>query len=204
MKRMVIILLSLMIFGCSSMWSWHKGEVPSHIMNRREVPVYLDTQFNVYERLVLEESVSEWGKVFNGQMVFSIKDEGFTGWEGAQRRYEEVMKSGIGWVIIRSVSSDERLKRMEVSENTLAFAEQGGNVMVVIGDRIGTRNLRMVVMHEMGHLLGSGHLKSNSLMNAYYGDKQYDCIDKMSVSEVGSSLGIPLRELNYCITPNME
>ena len=126
--------------------------------------------------------------------------EGFKGLDAGDEVLKDMRKKGEGWIIVRAGSSDEVVSNL--SEHALAFA--GSGIMVVIWDRIGTRDLKTIVMHEMGHLLGSSHFRSNSLMHPFYGRKQYSCIDKMTVSEVAAAHGLRLETLNYCSTPGFE
>lgn len=206
MKILALLICALMVAGCAGtgrMWSWHHGHSPSHLMAsaKRIIPVYYDIDFTKEERHALDESLEEWRGVFNGQVEFKVDAKGFQGLAGAKRQLESIHNTGLGWVIIRMSSDNEEI---QVGARTLAFAQLGGHYMVVLHDRIGTRDLKTIAMHEMGHLLGSGHTNSHGLLHPYYGPAQYDCIDKITVSEVGAALGIPLTELNYCITPNFE
>ena len=202
MRLLVILMMALMVCGCSSgMWGWHRGAAPLHlgVTDREVILVHIDDSFTKGERSSIEGSLREWNKVFNGQLTLEV-GEGFKGLDAGDEVLKDMRKKGEGWIIVRAGSSDEVVSNL--SEHALAFA--GSGIMVVIWDRIGTRDLKTIVMHEMGHLLGSSHFRSNSLMHPFYGRKQYSCIDKMTVSEVAAAHGLRLETLNYCSTPGFE
>lgn len=200
--RFLIVLMMAMMIGCGGhMWGWHKGATPSHLgsTGREIIPIYIDDSFTEDEMSSIFYALGEWNKVFNGQVVLRVKNS-FKGLDQGSEILKGMRRRGEGWIIVRGGSDDEILSG--ISEAALAFA--GNGIMVVVHDRIGERDLRTILMHEMGHLLGVTHLGSMSLMHPVYGNKQFSCIDKLTVSEMASVRGLRLEELNYCITPGFE
>jgi hypothetical protein len=203
MRFLVMLVCAMMMLGCSNhMWGWHKGATPSHLgaTSRETIIVHIDKSFTKEERSNLDFAIGQWNRVFNGQISIKV-GAGFSGIDEGSAIVSTMRKEDQGWIIVRASSEDLELVG-NVPSNVLAFAGRG--IMVVIYDRFGTRDMRTVLMHEMGHLLGVGHVRSPSLMHPYYGHSQYSCIDKITVSEMAAARGLRLEELNYCSTPGFE
>jgi hypothetical protein len=202
---MVKILGILMIFliGCGGgMWKYRMGDSGGHISVVREIPIYVDEDFTGEELQSLMMAVNEWNGVFNGRVKLRIKEQ-FSGREGFLREAERVTRTGSGWIILR-LNTSEEAERVGIEAGALAVSNEiGGHLMMVVGDRIGNRDMRIIFMHEMGHLLGSGHFGKWSLMTEYH-EHGYDCIDKRVVAEVAAHFNLNLKNLNYCVTPEFE
>lgn len=103
----------------------------------------------------------------------------------------------------------EQIKSIKAAINELTFVRRfSDHLMVVVGDRLGDRNIKTIIMHEFGHIFGCFdcyHINiKNSLMVPIYGKDQADCIDKISVAQVASYMGLDVNILNYCVTPNFS
>jgi hypothetical protein len=207
MKNYLFIIMAAitMIFGCnSSYYSYKKGEVPVHINHIQIIPIWIDLRFTEVQRKEIILAVKEWNSVFNGQIL--LKHEGYfnNGIDGAEEKYKIINKTSLGWIIIRVNESDDLVKDV-IGTKDLAFVSGlGSHLMFVIGDRLGTRSLKDITMHEMGHLLGANHVNFNSLMCPVYGELEYNCIDKITVAQVAGFNKLDLKNLNYCITPHFE
>ena len=213
MKRLSNILLlaaaalGLTVSGCGAgLWEYKQGETPSHIGTVKLIPVYLDNNFSVEEETALKEAITEWNGVFNGQIVIRV-DGTFDGKEGIKPKLLSSYVRSEGWNIIALESTDSAVAdEIEPGDGNLAFAEIRGHYMVVLTDRIGMRNLKVIAMHEMGHLLGAYHVNLHSLMYPHYGliKDAVQCIDKITVAQVATVQNLNLNTLNYCVTPDFK
>ena len=71
--------------------------------------------------------------------------------------------------------------------------------MIVYVDRIGTRDLGGVVMHELGHVLGVGH-GEKGLMAAHYHPADQQCVDNATITAVAAKRRLAVVQLNWCET----
>jgi hypothetical protein len=72
-----------------------------------------------------------------------------------------------------------------------------GGLMIVYVDRIGTRDLGGIVMHELGHVLGVGH-GERGLMAVHYHPAEQQCIDKATITAVAARRRLAVDQLNWC------
>lgn len=136
------------------------------------VPVYIDKDFKADARADIHAALDEWNFAFNGYVTYLVVSDGFDMDEDV---IERVNRTGQGLII---VSIPDAFLDLFVPEGVLAWVDDLGDPVVhVASGRIGTRNLKKIVMHEIGHVLGVPHTTaSNTLMSKYYQD-QAACID---------------------------
>ena len=204
-----LMLLIVMVIGCGGSggyFTYHREKM-GKINIVEEIPIWIDTRFNEIEKRAIMEAIGEWNYVFNGQVV--LKAEGyFRGTVGADERYEEIAKTGQGWIIMKLGEEDELVQvlknRGALGGNELAFASrEGGHLLVVLGERIGKRNLKAILLHEFGHLISASHINAPSLMAPDY-KAMYNCIDKITAAQAASGKKLDMRTMGYCRTPNFE
>lgn len=198
-----IILICLLLVGCGGYWSYLKVGAPEHVVNKLIIPVMLDAGFSAVEEKSIYAAMSEWNVAFNGQVEFRVDGKFERDPVGLVSRYSE---SGNGLVIVKMDDTDRRLAgTVESGDGVLAFVPRmGGHLMVVIGNRISTYNLRTIVLHEIGHLMGAYHVNGDNLMNPHYGPKQIDCIDKVTAMQVAAYNDLDFGTMRYCRTKNFE
>lgn len=200
----ILILLLSVILGCGrNYYTYTIIKPPSHINHPKTIPVYLDVNFTENQRKDIMAAFHEWNYVFNGQIIIKVEDYIYN-LDDAEKKYVSVSKTGLGWIILKKNEDDELIKNI-IRPGDLAFVPGlKSNIMVVIGDRIGTRNLKTIIMHETGHLFGARHINAPSLMMTDYGETMYSCIDKITVLQVATTQELDFKSLNYCITPFFE
>ncbi len=155
----------------------------------RTVQIAIDRTFTLHERAKILRAVNEWNTVLNGQVRLEISANDY---DAANRPQVHA------WTVAR-IDSRNPMVGTAAMKRTLAltFGTTTATVFVVV-DRIGSRDLAGIMMHEFGHALGAGHNSGGALMNPYYtGDKQA-CIDKGAVVAVSASQHLVLDGLNWC------
>lgn len=133
------------------------------------IPVRLDDGFTLGERAKILRAVNEWNFVLGGHVRFEIVDH---------------VEPGLWSVISSHVPAP--MNGSYPLGNTIAGG--AGGVVLLHVDRLGTRNLESVALHELGHVLGLSHT-DRGLMAATYGPDQ-SCIDRTSVLALARRHGI--------------
>jgi hypothetical protein len=160
----------------------------------RVLPVHIDQAFNIYERAKILRAVNEWNVALNGQIRLEVSPTALdaTPYLAAGARRPE------GWTVARI---DSRSPILGSSAMNRALAVTVGTrraIVYVVADRLGTRDLGSIMMHEFGHAFGLGHDSGSDLMHPYYtGDKQR-CIDKGAVRAVAAAQNLDFSRLNWC------
>ena len=121
-----------------------------------------------------------------------IEEEGF---DMEIEKIEAVKRRG-GYMIMK-IGKGSKLLREEEGEKTLGFVNKiGGDQMYIIVDNIEReRDIRVVVLHEIGHLMGVRHI-GKGIMNKELGEY---CIGEAEVKEVSNWTGWEWEKMNYCI-----
>lgn len=157
----------------------------------RVVQIAIDRSFTLHERAKILRAVNEWNTVLNGQVRLEISANDYDATTGAPPRTR-------AWTVAR-IDSRNPMVGSAAMKRTLAmtFGTTTATVFVV-ADRIGSRDLTGIMMHEFGHALGAGHDSGSELMNPYYTGNKQGCIDKGAVVAVSSSQRLVLDGLNWC------
>lgn len=207
MLMLAAMILVVGAFGCcgTGMWQYKHGETPEHISNARVIPIYIDSKFTNPEIIAINGALQEWNGVFNGQIVLKLSRK-FVDGPDAYMLNKSVNDTHSGWMIAKLDSDDERLDGVvEFGDGKLAFATRlGGNLMIVLGDRVVNHNMRTILLHEMGHMLGADHVFGKNLMSPNYGPGQSDCVDKITAMQVAFYNDLNVKSLNYCVTPEFK
>ena len=154
------------------------------------VPLRLKGSFSPGERAKILRAVNEWNVALNGFVRFTIvEDSGASVANARQSR---------PW----SIMAAEGIAPRVVPGPTIALAHTqplpgSGGLMIVYVDRIGTRDLGSVVMHELGHVLGVGH-GEKGLMAAHYHPADQQCVDKATIAAVAAKRQLAVDQLNWC------
>jgi Putative peptidase family len=155
------------------------------------VPLRIKGSFIPGDRAKILRAVNEWNVALNGFVRFTIEDSGASTSTAGHSR---------PWSIMAAQGISPRV----VPGPTIALAHTqplpgSGGLMIVYVDRIGTRDLGSVVMHELGHVLGVGH-GEKGLMAAHYHPADQQCIDKATIAAVAAKRQLAVDQLNWCET----
>ena len=168
--------------------------VPPQDVPSRVVPVRIDRAFNLHERAKIFRAVNEWNVVLNGQVRLDLSPEDFdaTAYTSLGARRPD------GWVVAKADSRHPMIGDTKLNRALAVTLGTRKALILVVTDRLGSRDLGGIMMHEFGHALGVGHDSSSKLMHPYYtGDKQR-CIDKGTVRAVAAKQGLDFERLNWC------
>ncbi len=166
----------------------------------RILDLYIDRDFDGHDRQRILMAVRQWNYALNGFVRFrvSLLPEDVPSSMVAQ------IKGAGGWIVARI---DSRYPIAHEGEGLHALAVTVGNnhtgFVYVISDRIGTRDLTGVVMHEFGHVLGAGH-DSAGLMAPVYSPAGSLCIDHDAMAMVARAQRLPVSQLNWCDLPDWD
>lgn len=159
-------------------------------------PVYIDQEFTAAEKAAIAAALVEWNTALNGARTYVVASDQF---QMEQSVISQVMTTGQGLLILRNKRTDYDHAGDEM-DGVLAFVPGLGVPFVhVIDDAIGTRNLKAIVAHEIGHTLGIPHVPlTGSLMNPSY-PFGLDCVDKETLQALSfASPKFDWHYMRYC------
>jgi hypothetical protein len=173
-------------------------------------PLYIDSSFGSQELKTIESVVAEWNYVLNKKIILKIEPNAIDHTNTKALRYlsKQIMQTHEGIVII-GINHDDPLVEDNIEEydGTLAYVNGLGeraNLMVVIRDRMGYKDMRKILLHEFGHALGAHHVNIPSLMYPFYGKRQVGCVDNITVMQIATINNLTFKDLNYCNTPEFK
>jgi len=166
------------------------------ILNKAiKVPIIIDIKFTHIEAEEIEAGIREWNRALNGYLTLEVEGKDF---DMEIWKIELIIKEG-GYLIMK-IDSTSLLLRERLGEKVLGFTDAiGGNKLYLVTDNIMTaEQLRGVILHELGHLLGARHT-GYGLMEEHYGARGFSCIDAIAAEGVAKHWGWDWRRMNYCI-----
>ena len=179
--------------------SWQYTQHPARVSTGRTVSLYIDRDFTDPERRQIVTAISQWNYALNGALQFRaalLADNPSPG------MLQQIRRSG-GWIVAR-VDSRHPIAHTGEGAHALAVTAGGqGGFVYVIDDRIGSRSLVEVVLHELGHVLGAPHSRAG-LMAPVYDPRTTHCIDHEAAALVASAQRLPLQQLNWCVGPAVD
>lgn len=180
-KIYILIGLCCLILGCKDV------RYPIND-NKVEINIYIDKEFSKEDVIEIRRGIEEWNYAMSGAVVLSVVSEEFN-------MEVSTIKEG-GWFILKT-DSIRKSREDSLGHYILGYVNKvGGNYLSIVSDRV-QWNLKMIVMHEIGHLLGIKHTERGLMLSEFVWD-EFKCIDVVTMKEFGKIYRINLDKLRYC------
>lgn len=183
--------------SAATMGGWHYTDHAAPVATGRTLSLFVDREFDDYERGRIVSAMRQWNYVLNGFIRFRAR----TLPDNPTRELLAQIKRSGGWIVARVDSRHPIAGQGEGAQALAVTAGGQGGFVYIISDRIGQRDLTGVLMHEFGHVLGAGH-GGSGLMAPVYNSAMGRCIDRQAVALVASAHRLPLARLNWCVGPD--
>jgi len=157
--------------------------------------VYVDIQFGEADKISIDNAINAWNYVLNGYIELDVVSYKF---DMSPAEINSILNEN--GVMILKINSDSKLiPTPRYPEAFIAgFANDiGGNMIYLVRDKI-DNIVEPVMLHELGHILGSPDLDGQTLMSWNFSAKYTKCIDKRSMEEVAKYHHLDPMKLNYC------
>lgn len=162
----------------------------------REIPIWIDKEFVEADKVEIDKAVDAWNFAMNGYVKLKVVDTKF---DMEVDKIVSQVNAG-GWLFMK-IKSDNKMvpARSEKGFWAIGFCEQiGGHHMYLVRDRLGNDDIFGVTLHEIGHLMGAGHV-GQRLMYPHYSRARFQCIDYDTMVKVSNFFDLDLYNLNYCM-----
>lgn len=159
----------LLLLGC--------GFTPAHLPLNHSAEVqeyvHLDPEFSGFEQRMIKNSVTEWSTTTHGFIIWGFQDWPLYDPSSPLFPFINEPNCTKHLLIMRMISSDKSIVDIDTSLNsiTLGYAKKthdlcrGIDTIFLVMDRIRTIDeLRLITLHEIGHILGLKHDVTNSIM----------------------------------------
>jgi hypothetical protein len=151
------------------------------VTTNRVIPLYVASGFTTGEQERIQAAIQEWNHALNGSVRFDVASATGDGtqpgaWSIAPGK-DTLGTSSTGWGHLPSLTINQRLP------------SNGGSILVFT-DRLGGRDLRGVIVHELGVAVGEANERK------LYTASVQDCIDESQIKAVGAVGARP----NWCET----
>lgn len=167
----------------------------------RVIPIWIDKDFGEADKVAIDDAVQAWNYAMNGYVRLKVVDTAFD--MEVDKIVSQVKQNG--WLFMK-IKSDNKMipDQKEKGFWTIGFVERiGGNHMYLVRDRLANEDVFGVTLHEIGHLMGSGHT-GERLMYPHYTRARFQCIDYVTIKTVAGYFNLPLENLNYCMDKDID
>lgn len=148
-------------------------------------------------------SAQSWGSSSDVRVCLGVPIEHLAGAEEAVAMWDRALER---WIRVR-VSSRDGLGDCDVRVTVVDPREHPGNALgwtrcvgcreVFLARGKYERDVRGVLLHELGHVLGAQHVPG-TLMNATYDRHVYECPDAATVAQVAAWHRVDIDLLSWC------
>lgn len=160
----------------------------------RTVPIWVDKNFGEADQLTIADAIAAWNYTLNGYIKLEIVDTNFD--MEIDKIVSQVNQNG--WLFMRINGLNPLIPSNDKGYWTIAFVERiGGHHLYLVRDRLNNADVFGVTLHEIGHLLGAGHV-GDHLMYPHYTAAGYQCVDLVSMQAVAAYQHLDWTQLNFC------
>lgn len=156
------------------------------------IPVWVDARFSDKEKGDIRAALDSWDTVMNGYAQFVVVEPEVSNPAEDDHVNERRALTAEGLVINQAEMTPE-----EILSSHLAWYSSDDDVIRVLSERVGYRDLATIVRHEIGHFLMSPAIQADkepahiwiagSLMWPYYGPDQSTCVDQVTAMFVAQA-----------------
>lgn len=204
---LILALLGGLVAGCATMMSQPMLGRYSYSQKElyqgqpvRVIPIWIDKDFGEADRVAIDDALQAWNYAMNGYIRLKVVDTSFD--MEVDKIVQQVNQNG--WLIMKIKSDNHLVPTSEKGYWTIGFTEKiGGNHLYLVRDRLANEDVFGVTLHEIGHLMGSGHV-GERLMYPHYSRARFQCIDYVTIAKVADYQNLPVGALNYCTDKDMS
>ena len=158
----------------------------------RTIPIYVTRDIGEADRVAIQQAIEQWNYALNGNVILEVVSWKYIGEIDEMKQIHQ--DHGI---IIQTLTGVQAFQHNK-GERTLAFVNDvGGWVIYMIRERIANDDVKSVLLHEVGHILGAYH-REHDLMQPIFDADNYHCIDLETLKQVAERQGFDYRKGNYC------
>ena len=197
--RKIVVGLCLALFGCSSPkvpaisdgYTHHPQDMDAIA---EEVPVWIDKDFTEGHKADIRNALGEWNLALNGYRTYRVVDDQFV---LNAVVVEQVLNTSQGLIVLQRTEDNVP---DDLPGSVLAWVLRRFPFAVnIVEDRIGTRDMHLIAMHEMGHTLGLDDLEIYGTLMAVAYPGQSGCIDELAIRGVhGQNPNWRMEHMNWC------